>query len=98
MNRADLSRMIRAILGHDFRRRHKGLVEGVTRGNCTFWEEAEESSDHIINHCPRLAVRRANAFGMIYGLPAPPCWEPEQLAAFLLDQTISEMEAPEREY
>ena len=97
-NRTTLSRLVRGITGHDFRRRHEGLIEGVSRGNCRFCEEEEESSDHIINHCPRLTVLRSDTFGTLRGFPVTPNWQPEQLAAFLSDPTISGMEAPEREY
>ena len=90
--------MVRALTGHDFRRRHEGLVKGVPTGNCRFCHTADESSDHIINHCPRLAEKRMDIFRTPMGTAVIPTWKPEQLAAFLSDPSISEMEAPDREY
>ena len=39
-----------------------------------------------------------DVFGTPLGSAVSPSWQPEQLAAFLSDPTISEMEATEWEY
>lgn len=60
MTRHQIGTMIRAITGHDYRRRHEGLISTTEAENCRFCNEEEESSDHIVNRCPRLLQRRAN--------------------------------------
>ena len=52
MNRTQIGQMIRAITGHDFRKRHEGLVRGIPVSNCRFCQTEEETSSHIINSCP----------------------------------------------
>ena len=98
MNRNQIGQMIRALTGHDFRKRHEGLVRGIPVSNCRFCHTEEETSSHIINSCPRLTEKRMECFRIPYGSEVNPTWQPEQLAAFLSDPTISEMEAPEWEY
>ena len=98
LDRTNIGRMIRAITGHDFRKRHEGLVRGVEASNCRFCEREEETSSHIINDCPRLAEKRMDTFKTSMGSKVTPNWKPEQLAAFLSDPSISEMEVPEWEY
>ena len=97
LSRAHLSRMVRAITGHDFRKKHEGLVTGTQDTKCRFCSEQTESSYHIIAECPRLMQKRSLHFNRPLGLSITPNWEPKQLAAFLSDPTISEMEAPVRE-
>ena len=96
MSRENISRVIRAITGHDFRRKHEALVTGSTDTQCRFCEDAVESSAHIINDCPRLAGKRLHYLNRPLGRSVTPDWEPQQLAAFLSDPIISEMEAPVR--
>ena len=98
MDRETLGKLIRAISGHDFRKRHEGLVKGIAVSNCRFCDNEEESSHHIINRCPRLAEKRMEHFRTPMGTEVNPNWQPEQLAAFLSYPTISEMEAPDWEY
>ena len=98
MNRENIGNIIRAITGHDFRKRHEGLVRGVEASNCRFCHNEEETSSHIIDSCPRLAEKRMEIFKTSMGSKVTPTWQPEQLAAFLSDPTISEMEVPEWEY
>ena len=98
LSRENLSRVTRAITGHDFRRRHESLVTGNNLGLCRFCEQSEESSEHIVNHCPRLAWKRMAIFKTQLGSPINPGWQPKQLAAYLSDPSISEMETPTREY
>ena len=90
--------MIRAISGHDFRKRHEGLVQGIVPSNCRFCGDEEETSSHVINNCPRLSKKRMDYFRTPMGTEVTPNWKPEQLAAFLSDPIISEMEVPEWEY
>ena len=97
MNRDNVSRMTRAITGHDFRRKHEGLVNNSNDTACRFCNGQVESSSHIISDCPRLAWKRSHYFKRPLGLDVTPDWEPKQLAAFLSDPLISEMEAPVRE-
>ena len=98
MTRNNIGMMVRAITGHDFRRRHESLVKGTLEGNCRLCGTEEETSDHIVNRCPRVANMRMEIFRTPMGADVTPHWKPEQLAAFLSDPTISEMEVPEREY
>ena len=97
MSRDHLSRVVRAITGHDFRRKHEGLVNATQDTLCRFCEKETESSHHIVDNCPRLSQKRSFYFDRPLGLSITPDWEPKQLAAFLSDPTISEMEAPVRE-
>ena len=98
LSRVTLGKVIRAISGHDFRKRHEGLMKGITTSNCRFCGNEEETSSHVINQCPRLAKKRMDYFRTPMGTEVNPTWKPEQLAAFLSDPTISEMEVPEWEY
>ena len=93
MNRKDISNMVRAITGHDFRRRHQALMEGGGITTCRLCNEGEESSSHLVDYCPRLQGKRMEVFGTLPGSAVSPIWKPEQLAAFLSDPLISEMEA-----
>ena len=93
MNRKDISNMVRAITGHDFRRRHQALMEGGGTTECRLCGEEEETSSHLVDRCPRLAGKRMDVFGTPLGSAVTPIWKPEQLAAFLSDPLISEMEA-----
>ena len=93
MDRKDISNMVRAITGHDFRRRHQALMEGEGVSACRLCGEEEESSSHLVDGCPRLAGKRMEVFGTPPGSAVSPIWNPEQLAAFLSDPLISEMEA-----
>ena len=97
MSRENVSRIVRAVTGHDFRRKHEGLVKASQNTLCRFCEEKAESSSHIILDCPRLASKRTHYFNRPLGLSITPNWEPKHLAAFLSDPIISEMEAPTRE-
>ena len=93
MNRKNVSNMVRAITGHDFRRRHQTLMEGEGNNMCRLCGEEEESSSHLVDRCPRLQAKRMEVFGTPPGSAVSPIWKPEQLAAFLSDPLISEMEA-----
>ena len=93
MNRTNISNMVRAITGHDFRRRHQALMEGGGITTCRLCNEGEESSSLLVDSCPRLQGKRMDIFGTPPGSAVSPIWKPEQLAAFLSDPLISEMEA-----
>ena len=97
MSRDHVSRIIRAITGHDFRKKHEGLISNSNDTNCRFCNASTESSSHIVFDCPRLLQKRSHYFKRPLGLSITPDWEPKQLAAFLLDPTISGMEAHTRE-
>ena len=58
MNRKDISNMVRAITGHDFRRRHQALMEGGGVSTCRLCGEEDETSNHLVDRCPRLAGKR----------------------------------------
>ena len=98
MSRSNISNALRAITGHDFRKRHQGIVSNLTDIMCRFCGEKEESSAHVIDDCQRLTALRSHYFSKPLGCSILPHWEPEQLAAFLSDPIISGMEAPCREY
>ena len=97
LTRENLSKAIRAITGHDFRRRHESLVSGVNLGNCRFCDQQEESSFHVVNQCPRLAWKRMEIFKTQLGATSNPGWQVRQLVAFLSYPSISEMETPSGE-
>lgn len=98
LSRDKLSKTVRALTGHDFRRRHESIIKGNGEKTCRFCLQEEESSDHIVNRCPRLMWKRMEIFRIPLGSATTPHWRPKQLAAFLSDPTISEMETPDREY
>ena len=98
LSRNNLSMAIRAITGHDFRRRHEGIVQGHPIGNCRLCQAGEESADHLVNRCPALTWKRMEVFAAPLGSQVTPKWQAKQLVAFLADPTISDLELPEREY
>ena len=52
----------------------------------------------IIDSYLSLAEKWMQIFKTSMGSKVTPTWQPEQLAAFLSDPTISEMEVPDWEY
>ena len=72
MSREHISRMMLSITGHDFRRKHEGLVNNMTDTQCRFCHEATESSSHIINECPRLSDKRFHYLDRPLGLSITP--------------------------
>ena len=98
MSKTNLCSMVRALTGNDFRRRHQSLVTGLDQGNSRLCNTEEESSDHIINCCPRLTVLRVEIFGTPQGSAIPANWHPEQLDVFFSDPTIFQMEDATREH
>ena len=95
LSRDNLSMAIRAITGHDFRRRHESIVQGFNLGNCRLCQQGEESADHLVNKCPTLIWKRMESFASPLGSQVTPHWQPKQLVAFLSDPSISELELPE---
>ena len=57
--------MVRALSGHDFRRRHEGIVNKTTENEmqCRNCEEDQETASHVIMDCPVFTTLRAQAFG-----------------------------------
>jgi hypothetical protein len=88
------SKAIRALTGHDFRRRHQGLVDMKNHGLCRLCDEEKETFDHLFHQCPGLMIQRTLSFNTLYGQPPDPDWAVTNLTRFLADNSISAMEDP----
>ncbi len=55
LKRDTLSRMVRALTGHDFRNRHNSIVEQRDFCKCRLCQEGDENLDHLITECKELA-------------------------------------------
>ena len=83
------SRLVQFITGHNFARRHQGLVDKTSHGMCRLCSEEEETSSHLINNCKRLYLQRRHYFDIPTGDFITPDWSVSQLAAFIQDPLIS---------
>ena len=75
--------------GHDFRRRHEGIINKVPAELCRKCYLAEETSYHVINECEPLIWERRIYFDSLTGLDVTPDWTLDQLARFLQESSIS---------
>ena len=86
-----LSITVRAITGHDFRRRHNALVNSEGENQCRLCLEAEETPSHIILECPSLTHLRASTFKS-YLADIRHNWKAKSLAHFLSAPSIADLE------
>ena len=86
--------MVRALSGHDFRRRHEGIVNKTTENEmqCRNCEEDQETASHVIMDCPVFTTLRAQAFGS-YSADVSQVWTVHTLSRFLSAYPIAEMES-----
>ena len=63
LSRDNCAQMIRWITGHNFLRRHQGLVDEEAALLCHICQEDEETSSHIIMECPGLSHLRQDYLG-----------------------------------
>ena len=91
LSKDNLGKVIRAITGHDFRKRHTSILEKTNDNICRFCQTDTETPSHIILHCPTLTHQRAQAFKS-YTADIRQIWAAKELAAFLSAPTIAEME------
>ena len=63
LSRDNCAQMIRWITGHNFLRRHQGLVDEEDALLCHICQENEETSSHIILECPGLSHLRQDYLG-----------------------------------
>ena len=82
---------VRALSGHDFRRRHTSLVDKHDDALCRFCKKELETPSHIILQCPMLIHHRALTFHS-YTADISQIWTADTLVDFLSAQHIAEME------
>ena len=92
LSKEAISITVRALTGHDHRKRHNGLVGGETEGICRFCKGEPETSSHIILYCPKLIQLRAQIFLSYDPESIVQSWEAKQMAAFLTVEHIAAME------
>ena len=95
MNRANLSRMVQFLTGHNQLKRHKNIQDGVIDlESCRLCFEEEESSYHVFADCPALQKSRLTILQQqIIRLEdlAAGKWTVEQVNKFLDRTPIGEM-------
>ena len=87
LDRFHISAMIRTITGHNYLKRHQALVDNTTDNLCTFCQEAEETSIHVVAQCEPLWRHRQDAFGSAF-LSSPLLWNVSQTISFLREASI----------
>ena len=92
LSKEAISRTIRALTGHDHRKRHNGLVDKEMEGKCRFCDLELETASHIILHCPKLLQARSQIFLSYDAESIVQSWEAKQMAAFLTVEHIAAME------
>ena len=63
LSRENCAQIIRWITGHNFLRRHQGLVDDEAALLCQVCQEEEETSSHIITECPGFRTLRNGYLG-----------------------------------
>ena len=91
LTKRQIGPVVRALTGHDFRGRHTAILEKTLTPACRFCKMGEETPSHVILYCPRLTNLRARCF-LSYTGQIIQSWTPLQMASFLLEPTISNME------
>ena len=87
LDRFYISTMVQTITGHNFLKRHQSLVDNTTDNLCTYCEESEETSFHIIAQCDPLWQARQDTLGAAY-LNSPLVWNASQIISFLREASI----------
>ena len=90
LNRQDLGLSVQMIAGHNFLRRHEGLINPGADKSCRFCEEEEETSWHLIGECPSFWRKRWESFGAV-DLEFPPVWKIHQFQSFLRKVKMTEI-------
>ena len=84
--------VVRALTGHDHRKRHNLLLEGNDIGLCRFCSEQLETPAHVVLECPRLHQLRIEKFKKYTADAIVQSWETKQLVSFLTVEHIAAME------
>ena len=92
LSKEAISKTVRALTGHDHRKRHAGLVSGDEDRFCRFCKGETETASHIILYCPRLVQLRAQIFLSYDAELIVQSWEAKQMASFLTVEHIAAME------
>ena len=89
--KGNLSILVRALTGHDFRNRHNNITDDTGDEICRFCKSEPESPAHIIIHCLSLLHLRAQTFNF-YTADICQIWSAKTLVEFLSTPSILEME------
>ena len=91
LSKNKIGQVVRALTGHDFRKRHNNIGNKDADKACSMCGEQEETPEHIIAFCPRLTQIRQNIFqeqtADIFQL-----WTVNKMTEFLSNPLILEME------
>jgi ribonuclease HI len=97
--RSTVGRCVRFITGHAFLRKHEAVEDentryptADTRCRLCFEEDSEETPHHLITDCPALRQLRMDNFDLRPELDEYPKWEARNLAGFVDDRKIRELE------
>jgi ribonuclease HI len=87
LDRDNISMMTQLITGHNFLKRHSGLVNKDPDKECRFCCEEEETTFHVIAECPAFARIRLSTLGSV-ALSAPLTWSVESVLSFLRETSV----------
>ena len=92
MDRPQFSRMCQLITGHNYMRRHEGLVNHLEGEQllCRLCGEEEETSYHIIGECDALATQRLANFGLITQSHRL-VWSLSQVSGFIREANLEDL-------
>ena len=88
-SRKDLAMLVMCCTGHNFLRKHRFLQKRIAVRKCRLCEYEEESSLHIIAHCPAFELPRLSSFS--YQELDLTQIDLDQLSRFIRDTKISRM-------
>ena len=89
VNRKDLAMLVMCCTWHNFLRKHRFLQKRIAVRKCRLCEYEEESSLHIIAHCPAFELPRFRSF-INQELDLTQI-DLDQLSCFIRDTKISRM-------
>ena len=92
LTKTQIGPVVRALTGHDFRKRHQSLLDNTTDNQCRLCKIELETPSHIINNCPTLLHLRAQVFNS-YIADISQVWTAKAVSRFLSAPHIAEMEA-----
>ena len=90
-SKTNIGTLVRALTGHDFRKRHTNITDEIGDETCRFCKNEAESPAHIITECPSLLHHRARTFNS-YTADVCQIWTAKTLVEFLSAPSIAEME------
>ena len=102
LGRELFSRVVRWLSGHAFLRlqNHRANTSSAPDQTalCRLCGEVYERADHVLLHCPRLSLTRAEAFSTLNIDTDKPEWEVRNITKFLSTDAVSNLESPEDQF